>query len=87
MLVLTRRIGEEVVIASNIRLAVLAVRGKQVRLGIAAPSSVPVARLELLPECSENTGATGMGCPTLRSEVNQKNHPRGGTAPSITKGR
>lgn len=87
MLVLSRRIGEEVMIASNIRVTVVAVKGKQVRLGITAPSSVPVARLELLPECSEDTGAMGMDCPTLQCEMKQKNHPRGGSAPSITKGR
>jgi carbon storage regulator len=48
MLVLTRRIGEEIVIAGNIRVTVVAVNGQKVRLGITAPSSVPVARLELL---------------------------------------
>lgn len=48
MLVLTRRIGEEIVIADNIRVTVVAVNGQRVRLGITAPSSVPVARLELL---------------------------------------
>jgi carbon storage regulator len=52
MLVLTRRIGEELMIAGNIRVMVVAVKGNQVRLGIAAPASVPVARLELLAECS-----------------------------------
>jgi carbon storage regulator len=52
MLVLTRRIGEELMIADNIRLMVVAVNGNQVRLGISAPSSVPVARLELLAERS-----------------------------------
>jgi carbon storage regulator len=52
MLVLTRRIGEELLIAGNIRVMVVAVRGNQVRLGVTAPSSVPVARLELLAGCS-----------------------------------
>lgn len=50
MLVLTRRTGEGIVIASDIRLTVVAVNGKKVRLGITAPSSVPVARRELLVE-------------------------------------
>ena len=48
MLVLTRRIGEEIVIAGNIRVAVLQVNGQKVRLGITAPSSVSVWRHELL---------------------------------------
>jgi len=50
MLVLTRRIGEEIVIAGDIRVMVVAVNGQRVRLGITAPSSVPVARMELLAD-------------------------------------
>jgi carbon storage regulator len=47
MLVLTRRIGEEIVIAGDIRVTVLAATAKRVRLGITAPSAVAVTRLEL----------------------------------------
>ena len=57
MLVLTRRIGEEIVIAGNIRVTVVAVNGQRVRLGITAPSSVPVARLELLAGYSGGVSA------------------------------
>jgi len=55
MLVLTRRIGEEIVIGDNIRVTVVAVNGPRVRLGITAPRSISVARLELLAGCSEGT--------------------------------
>jgi carbon storage regulator len=48
MLVVTRRIGEEVLIAGNIRVAVVAVEGNQVRLGITAPPPVAVGRRERL---------------------------------------
>ena len=48
MLVLSRRIGEEIVIAGDIRVTVLAVNGQRVRLGITAPLAVPVIRQELL---------------------------------------
>jgi carbon storage regulator len=61
MLVLTRRIGEEIVIADNIRVRVLAVRGNHIRLGITAPPSVPVVRQELLVECSDDKGAQTSG--------------------------
>jgi len=47
MLVLTRRVGEEIVIANNIHITVVSVRGESVRLGIAAPPSVPVDRQEV----------------------------------------
>jgi carbon storage regulator len=67
MLVLTRRIGEELRIAGDIHVTVVAVKGNQVRLGITAPSSVCVARRELLAECSEDAGAATTGGPVLQS--------------------
>lgn len=47
MLILTRRIGESVVIGDDIKLTVLGVKGSQVRLGIDAPKSVSVHREEI----------------------------------------
>jgi carbon storage regulator len=47
MLVLTRRLGEEIVIDGDIRVTVVAVRGEQVRLGITAPKCVSVDRAEV----------------------------------------
>ncbi len=47
MLVLTRRIGEQLVIDGNIRVMVVAVNGDKVRLGTNAPPSVTVDRSEV----------------------------------------
>src|SRR5262249_20599406 len=47
MLVLSRRVGEEVIIGEGIRVTVLAVRGERIRLGITAPASVRVVRQEV----------------------------------------
>ena len=47
MLVLTRRINEEIIIAGDIRVTVLSIQGDKVRLGIAAPTSVRVDRQEV----------------------------------------
>ena len=47
MLVLTRRIGEQLVIDGNIRVMVVAVNGDKVRLGTSAPPSVTVDRSEV----------------------------------------
>jgi carbon storage regulator len=47
MLVLSRRIGEEIVIGRDIRVTVLSVKGDRVRLGITAPRSVCVDRQEV----------------------------------------
>ena len=47
MLVLTRRVGETIVIDGNIEVTVVAIQGDKVRLGINAPRSVPVDRQEV----------------------------------------
>ena len=47
MLVLSRRIGERLVIDDNITVTVIEVRGGHIRLGIEAPKEVPVRRNEV----------------------------------------
>ena len=47
MLILTRRIGETVVIGDEVTVTVLRVKGNQVRLGVNAPKSVSVQREEI----------------------------------------
>jgi len=48
MLVLSRRIGEQIIIDDNIVVTVISVRGNQVRLGFTAPPEVSICREELL---------------------------------------
>jgi len=48
MLILTRKVGESITIADNIRVTIQGIRGQQVRLGIEAPAEVPIFRQELL---------------------------------------
>ncbi len=47
MLVLTRKLGESIVIGNNVRVTVLEMQGKQIRLGIDAPPEVSVHRGEV----------------------------------------
>lgn len=47
MLVLCRRVGEEIVIDGNIRIQVTGIKGDRVRIGIAAPPAVSVDRREV----------------------------------------
>ncbi len=47
MLVLTRKVGEEIVIGDNIHVMVVAVQGATVRIGISAPKEVVVDRQEV----------------------------------------
>lgn len=48
MLILTRRIGESVMIGQDISVTVLEVRGTQVRVGITAPKEIQVHREEIV---------------------------------------
>ena len=47
MLILTRKVGESVLIGDNISITVLSVRGNQVKLGVQAPKEVSVHREEI----------------------------------------
>lgn len=47
MLILTRRVGESVIIGDDIVITVLGVRGNQVRVGVNAPKEVSVHREEI----------------------------------------
>jgi len=47
MLILTRRVGETVMIGNEVTVTVLAIKGNQVRLGIGAPKDVAVHREEI----------------------------------------
>ncbi|MDX2065239.1 MAG: carbon storage regulator CsrA [Fimbriimonadaceae bacterium] len=54
MLVLTRKLGQSIVIGDEIEVVVLEVRGEQVRIGIKAPSSVTVHRKEIYEQIAEH---------------------------------
>ncbi|RUO23403.1 carbon storage regulator [Aliidiomarina iranensis] len=47
MLILTRRVGETLMINDDIKVTVLAVNGNQVKVGIDAPNNVAVHREEI----------------------------------------
>jgi carbon storage regulator len=47
MLILTRRVGETLMIGDDVTVTVLGIKGNQVRLGINAPKGVPVHREEV----------------------------------------
>jgi len=59
MLILTRRVGEVVVIGADIQVKVIAVNGAQVRLGIEAPANVAVNRQEVHERIQAEAAAAG----------------------------
>ena len=60
MLILTRRVGESVVIGEDVTVTVLGVKGNQVRIGINAPKTVAVHREEIFERIKNGRG-TGEG--------------------------
>lgn len=47
MLVLSRKVNEEIIIGDNIRVTVVRVEGNRIRLGISAPAEISIRRQEL----------------------------------------
>ena len=56
MLILTRRVGETVMIGDEIEVTVLGVKGNQVRIGVKAPRDVAVHREEILQRIKRENG-------------------------------
>ena len=74
MLVLSRRIGEQIVIDGNISVTVVEIKGSQVRLGVTAPKSVRVDRQEVHARRQEEAASgllredlVGAGIPVWQS--------------------
>ena len=59
MLILTRRVGETVVIGEDISVTVLGVKGNQIRLGINAPKDVTVHRQEIFDRIQNESNGDG----------------------------
>ncbi len=59
MLILTRRVGEAVIIGEEVTVTVLGVKGNQVRIGVDAPKTVSVHREEIFERIkNEAQGST-----------------------------
>ena len=54
MLILTRRLGETILIGDDIEVTIVDIKGNQVRIGIQAPKDVDIVREELLERDTED---------------------------------
>ncbi len=85
MLVLSRRVGESVMIGSNVRVTVVDARGDQVRLGIDAPRSIAVHREEVFRQVQDANAAAAASADRNSPLLTRK--PSGGGTPPNRRGR
>lgn len=71
MLILTRRVGETLMIGDSVTVTVLGVKGNQVRLGISAPKEVSVHREEIYQRIRRDEERNEAAAP-------EEGKPRGG---------
>lgn len=76
MLILTRRVGETLMIGDDITVTVLGVKGGQVRIGVDAPKNVEVHREEIYQKIQKEKEAGEMSWRTENPIFKGKNNAK-----------
>ncbi len=69
MLIITRRVGEEIVLEGEIRIVVKEIKGKQVRIGVDAPAAVAVHRAEIYHQVADENARAAVSDVTRAQEA------------------
>ena len=72
MLVLTRKVDETILIGEDVKISVLSIDGERVRLGIDAPKSLRIFRMELLKE-TISLNRAAVSAPLVLFEIKKNN--------------
>ncbi len=77
MLILTRKVGETLMIGDEIEVTILSLKGNQVRIGVNAPKEVPVHREEIYDRIKrEQAGHEAGNTGTSEEDRAERNHNR-----------
>jgi len=66
MLILTRKIGQSIIIGENVEVKIVSIEEGKVKLGITAPKEVTVLRKELIEVMDENIKAASVSKEALK---------------------
>ncbi len=82
MLILTRKVGESIMVGDHVRVVVVEVKGRQVRIGVEAPGETKIYRGEIFERIQEeNSRASQAGADAVKRAADLWSRLRPGSGP------